>query len=256
MKKVLYALRFMTVIPLPYKQNENMTDVARSLSLFPLIGGLIGLILWGASLVSINIFSSLTSGFVIMVISMIITGGLHLDGLSDLADGLGGSRDREKRLEIMKDSRIGAFGALTLIGFLLLKGLFMGELIQSGKILWLLLPPVWARFFGVLVIKTFPTARPDGMGDFFQKNARPIDLVMAAMTTLLITWAVTFPAMPWEIPFLLLLIYLFLIIFIMMIPALIINKMLNGLTGDCYGALIEGAELVSLLCLIILLVQK
>jgi adenosylcobinamide-GDP ribazoletransferase len=256
MKKFLYALRFMTIIPLPYKQDENMTDVARSLALFPLIGGLIGLLLWATGLLSGLLFSSLTTGFVVMIVSMIITGGLHLDGLSDLADGLGGSRNRERRLEIMKDSRIGAFGALTLIGFLLLKGLFMGELIGGGQVLWLILPPLWARFFGVLVIKTFPTARPDGMGDFFQKNARPVDLVVAALLALTITWAVTLPSLPWEIPFLLLLVYLFLVVFVMMIPAMIINKILNGLTGDCYGALIEGTELASLLSLIILMGQR
>jgi len=248
-KKFLYALRFLTVIPLPYRQDEDMTDVARSHALFPLIGFLLGLILWGTAKLSLLIFSPLTTGFLLMIASLIMTGGLHLDGLSDLADGLGGGRDRESRLEIMKDSRIGAFGALTLIGFLLVKGLFFRELLsrlEGTSLLLLVLPPLWARGFAVLIIRVFPSARPGGMGDFFQKSARPIDLISAMILTAGLSTALLIIA--GQIVLLTLLPVLFLL---MLIPAGRINRLLAGLTGDCYGALIEGAELLSLFLLIL-----
>jgi adenosylcobinamide-GDP ribazoletransferase len=248
-KKFLYALRFLTVIPLPYRQDEDMTDVARSHALFPLIGFLLGLILWGAAELSLLIFSPLTTGFLLMIASLLMTGGLHLDGLSDLADGLGGGRDREKRLEIMKDSRIGAFGALTLIGFLLVKGLLFWELLsrlEGTSLLLLVLPPLWARGFVVLIIRIFPSARPGGMGEFFQKSARPADLITAVILTAGLSALILITS--GQIVQLALLPMLFLV---MLIPAGRINKLLIGLTGDCYGALIEGSELLSLFLLIL-----
>lgn len=252
MKKILYALRFITVIPLPYKQEEDMTDVARSLAYFPLIGALLGLLLWGTAELAGLLFSTLTAGFCLMAASIILTGGLHLDGLSDLADGLGGGMTREKRLEIMKDSRIGAFGALTLIGFLILKGLFYGELLAAagdGSVAVLILVPLWARFFGVIAILSFPTARPGGLGDFFRKSARPIDGVFAGLQTLLITGAIIrLTPLPW-----LLLPALTALIPMMMIPAAVFKRMLGGLTGDCYGALMELAEALGIVLILIVL---
>ena len=177
MKKILYALRFMTVIPIPYKQDEDMTAVARSLAWFPLVGALIGTVLWGTARLFLLFLSPLTSAFLVTASSLILTGGLHLDGLSDLADGLGGGTDRERRLEIMKDSRIGAFGALALIVFLILKGLFFSELLQNlpaEELFLLILPPLWARSFAVIIIKSFPTARPGEWGIFSRKTPEPV----------------------------------------------------------------------------------
>ena len=250
MKKILYALRFMTVIPIPYKQDEDMTAVARSLAWFPLVGALIGTVLWGTARLFLLFFSPLTSAFLVTAASLILTGGLHLDGLSDLADGLGGGRDREIRLEIMKDSRIGAFGALTLIIFLILKGLFFFELLQNlsvNELFLLILPPLWARSFAVIIIKSFPTARPGGMGDFLQKNAGPAQLASALIQVMILTglsaWMLHAPLLP---------AVMVLLFLVMLIPAAVINRMLKGLTGDCYGALIELSELLSLFLLILL----
>jgi adenosylcobinamide-GDP ribazoletransferase len=249
MKQLLYALRFLTIIPIPYKQDEDMVQVGRSLSCFPFVGLFIGILLWGMTRLALLVFSPLTAGFTVMILSLIVTGGLHLDGLSDLADGLGGGRDREQKLEIMKDSRIGAFGALSLIGFLLLKGLFLMELIQGSSpsiLIFLILPPLWARGIAVVLIKIFPPARPGGMGDFFRKNARTTDVLIAlAITiglTLLTSYFTAIYYLPLLIPFLLLL---------MLIPSALISRILGGLTGDCYGALIEGAELGGIFLLIL-----
>ncbi|MDC7224936.1 MAG: adenosylcobinamide-GDP ribazoletransferase [Spirochaetales bacterium] len=249
MRKILYALRFLTILPIPYKQDEDIVQVARSLALFPLIGLLIGAILWGTARGGMLMFSPLTTGFLLMAVSLILTGGLHLDGLSDLADGLGGGRTRESRLEIMKDSRIGAFGALTLIVFLLMKGLFFFEFLSNSggdKFLLLLLPPLWARGFVVLIIKTFPPARPEGLGDFVRKNARLRHVLFALSLTVAATGGICYFC-GLIYPALLLLI----LIPIMLIPAAIISRNLGGLTGDCYGALIEGCELAGIFFLIL-----
>jgi len=241
MKRLLYALRFLTILPLPYHQGEDMKAVGRSVAVFPLAGLFIGAVLAGLSLAFRQVFSPGTSGILILVFWVILTGGLHLDGLSDLADGLGGGRTREDKLAIMKDSRVGAFGVLALVCVLLLKGRLLSDLVlipAPGMVRVLLFVPTAARGILAGVIFAFPNARPGGMGSFFKENARKREAAAALLLAAAAAWLALGLAG----------IFLAAGAFLLCLAAgAVISRILGGLTGDGYGALCEGAELLLLL---------
>jgi adenosylcobinamide-GDP ribazoletransferase len=113
--QILDALRFMTIIPVPSSVSAQQPDwLSRGVKYFPIVGILVGLasaIVW---LMTGGIWGPVIAAILAVATSIIITGALHEDGLADTADGFGGGWTVEKRLAIMKDSRIGAYGALAL----------------------------------------------------------------------------------------------------------------------------------------------
>lgn len=241
MVKLIYALRFLTVLPIPWKEDEDMQEVAKSMMFFPLVGLIIGGLLSVISFALLNKVSYLTISTIVIVAWIILTGGLHLDGLSDLFDGFGG-RTKEDRLRIMKDSTIGAFGTLSLIIVIVAKIVFVREFLLdfslSNNLLPLILTPVWGRCMILVSIRFFNSARPNGMGDFFKREMKEINWITPLLLSLILTlYTISIGS---------LLIVLLLIISIFLF-ALFIAKKLGGLTGDCYGAICEISELLFLL---------
>lgn len=237
MKRILYAFRFLTILPLPWKEGEDMEDVARSAAFFPFVGLVIGLILWGLIHILSIWFSPWVSAIMVLISWVILTGGLHLDGLTDLFDSFGG-QTIEDRLRIMKDSSIGSFGAITLVLLLLSKVILLQEYISSGDYSTLILVPMWARVFQLLSIRFFPSARPGGMGDFFKTSLRERDWIIPLLFVLPLTWYVG------GFSYLILLVPILIVILLFV---LWINRLLGGLTGDCYGAICELTETLGLL---------
>ncbi|MCT4663214.1 MAG: adenosylcobinamide-GDP ribazoletransferase [Tissierellales bacterium] len=123
MKSLVMMVTFLTRIPLPQIGEFNEKDFVRGILYAPIIGLLIGSVLAIESYLLRPYLPSIVLGFLIFLTYLVITGGLHIDGLVDSADGLYSSRKKEKILEIMKDSRVGTFGALALlivcIGFII-----------------------------------------------------------------------------------------------------------------------------------------
>ena len=233
------AIRFLTVLPVPGPRAADEAGIARSMSMFPLVGLLIGALgagvgwaagwLWGAQLRSI----------VIVVAWMLMTAGLHLDGLADSCDALFSWRTREQKLVIMRDSRIGTMGALGLLAVVLLK---IGALSALGAGWWLgaLLAPMWGRWADIYGIFHFPAAREGGMGRAFHEQVRRVDFVIATGSAVLLGVVV---ALPWGA-----------LVVLVLWPlvhwlAMRMARALGGLTGDTYGALSEVAEVVVLLAL-------
>ncbi|MBB6479069.1 adenosylcobinamide-GDP ribazoletransferase [Spirochaeta isovalerica] len=244
MKKIIYALRFMTVIPIPWKEGEDMAEVARSISFFPLVGLIIGLTNFGIFFLAGLLFSPLLSAVLVTVWWIFITGGLHLDGLADTADGVWGGTTKERRLEIMKDSRIGAFGVLTLISFILLKTATLNELFgfyDDNKYRALIIAPVVGRWVSVFSIFYFDSAREDGLGVFFKKHIYLKELIVALILTLLIVLPIGGIAGAAALASATVLTLVF--------SAFLTGK-LGGLTGDTYGAMTEGTELLTLLVML------
>lgn len=133
--RLIYALRFLTILPIPWREGENLSKVAGSVTCFPVVGWLLGVGIFGTAALGLLVWSPLATSVCVAVIWVLFTGGLHLDGLSDLADGIGGGREVDRRLEIMRDSRIGTFGALALILLLALKISMVYELLsKSGAV--------------------------------------------------------------------------------------------------------------------------
>ena len=178
------SIGFLTVIPAPHVA-LSPTTTGRSLALFPLLGALIGGFL---GIVGIWLDPFLPAGPIaalLLAISALITGGLHLDGLMDTADGLGGGRSPEQRLAIMRDSRVGAFGALA--GCLVLLGQFacLSELTGHSRFVALVVAGAMSRWAIVLALAFFPAARRSGLGATFQQGAtRTVALISTLFVAL------------------------------------------------------------------------
>lgn len=145
---------------------EPVPEVKASLWAFPLVGLLVGVVAAAAGLAA-HFFGvpDLIVGALALGVQIGLTGGLHEDGLADTADGLGGGRDREHALLIMRDSRLGTYGVLALVLIVLIRAAGFGELIGSGQAL-VALPMLAAasRAWMAVALVILPPARPDGLG--------------------------------------------------------------------------------------------
>jgi adenosylcobinamide-GDP ribazoletransferase len=123
------ALRFMTIFPVPASDAATAPDwLSRCAKYFPAVGICVGLVSAAALLLAGSIWGPVIAAMLAVAASIIVTGALHEDGLADTADGFGGGWNVEKRLVIMKDSRIGAYGALALMFGIALRVTAMAEM--------------------------------------------------------------------------------------------------------------------------------
>jgi adenosylcobinamide-GDP ribazoletransferase len=178
MKRFAAALQFLTVLPVSCRCDER--ELGRSALLFPVIGLLIGggIVLLNHALSAV--LPPLVVNVLLVVAMLAISGGLHMDGLADTADGFLSSRPRERILEIMKDSRTGAMGVIAVVCVL---GLKMAALVSMPSHLrWptLLLMPLAGRCALVIEMAALPYARPEGgLGAVFASNKSAIDPFLA-----------------------------------------------------------------------------
>ncbi|MBQ7629905.1 MAG: adenosylcobinamide-GDP ribazoletransferase, partial [Selenomonadaceae bacterium] len=198
MDAFLIGLQFLTRIYIKRQTVWTEENFGKSVKFFPLIGAVIGII----SAASIGFFYFLTEGklpiftaAISFALPIIITGGIHCDGFIDSIDGLFSGREREKILEIMKDSRVGAFGAVSLV---LLAALEISALIELLKlsIAWSLAAifsaPIISRLMMVITIGKFPYARREGMGKAFAKFTTRRTIIFAAVTVIFILSPIIF----------------------------------------------------------------
>lgn len=164
-KAFLLALSLMTRIPVSNIDNIEDEDSGRSALFYPIVGLLIGLLLY----IPVLLFPDAPDfvlAAVIITFWAIITGGLHLDGLADSADGwLGGLGDKERTLSIMKDPVVGAAGAIALVCFLLLKFTVVTASLQHGIAWLLIIAPLFARAMVLLTFATTAYANSTGMAN-------------------------------------------------------------------------------------------
>ncbi len=156
------ALTFLTVIPWPGASLAGPQDLARSMFWFPWVGAILGLIYIAAWTGMELLLPGVAAAAILVALSVLLTAGLHLDGLADTFDGLGGGGSPEARLRIMKDSRLGTFGAVSLVIVLLLKFAFLLSLAGRGTTGAVFLFPVVSRWGMVLLAYLSPYARPEG----------------------------------------------------------------------------------------------
>lgn len=145
LKRFVLIIQFMTTIPLPIRIEANDEDFGKGLVFAPLVGLLIGGILSGSFLCLSIIFPVYISSVLVMIIYILLTGGLHLDGLGDTFDGLFSHRSKERMLEIMRDSRVGTNAVLAIVCLLLLNTSLISELNPSGRYIILVLMPAAGR---------------------------------------------------------------------------------------------------------------
>ncbi len=151
MRSFIIAVQFLTRIPLAPKMTVSDEDVGRSMGYFPLVGLCMGACLAAAHLLFATVLPrGVTDGLIVALLAA-LSGAIHLDGLADTADGIAGGKDREERLRIMKDPRIGAIGAVCVVLLIMLKYVALAAL--PGKLTYraLLLVPMIGRWVQVLV---------------------------------------------------------------------------------------------------------
>jgi adenosylcobinamide-GDP ribazoletransferase len=183
MRFYIIAMQFLTIIPLPFSVHREKEDLGRSTALFPLAGFTIGALLVGLNLlISPWLARPLCDALLITALSA-VTGGLHLDGMADVCDGLAARGGRDRFLAVMKDSNVGAVGAAGLVLDLLLK--WQALVAVPNEIKWqaLLLFPAMARFGQVLTLTGARHARADGLGAAFVQGAGAVALSIAFVIT-------------------------------------------------------------------------
>jgi len=233
----LFALSHLSRLPVPAVPFRE-ESLGRSTAFFPLVGLLFGLILAVFWWLAGWLFPSQVIAAMIVVGLVVLTGGIHLDGFMDSVDGLFSGRPRERKLEIMRDSRVGAFGVLAVVCLFLLKFTLLLGLSANVLFEMLLLVPVLSRWGMTFAIFTFPYARPEGLGKLHTIYTGKKELLLATFTAAVVAGFTLGPAGLW-------LMALSGALTLLLGKAVTVE--LGGLTGDVYGAINEMLEVVLLL---------
>ncbi len=241
MKRLLAAIRLLTIVPLPGTWGTAESDLAGSVAFFPVVGLLLGLAAaalgWGLT----HVAPPLVVAAALVIAMLSFSGCLHLDGLSDTADGFLSCRNRQRMLEIMKDSHAGPMGLVAMVSVILLKFAALASLEPAR--LWpaALLMPLAGRAAICVHAALLPAARNDGLGAIFCRQRHvaaalwAIGLLAAAAVAVLgvrrglVVWAACLT--------------------VTLLLAAYVYRKLHGATGDTFGAACEIVEVVPALTL-------
>jgi adenosylcobinamide-GDP ribazoletransferase len=243
------ALSFLTIFPGNWHKSPSSREISNSRAYYPIVGLLLGLLLVGAEGGAREILPVYLTAALLLVALVIATRGLHLDGLMDVCDGLFGGYSAERRLEIMRDSHVGAFAVVGVTSLLILKYGSLVSLLSfraPGKEWALLLFPMFSRWSMVVLLGAFPYVRVQGLGSPFHQGGAKVATFLAALT------ATAISAVLGGFGGLGLLVGLSLVAWLL---GLGMSRMLGGLTGDTYGAANEIIEVVGLMAAVALLTQ-
>lgn len=242
--RLILMIQFFTRIPIPIKTKFTNEDFGKGLIFAPVVGLIIGGILFGSYKLLILFFPIPLVVVFNVFIYIAITGGLHLDGLADTFDGIFSGRSKDRILEIMKDSRIGTFGVLALIA-IIISDIVLISYINTNAIPYVfLLMPVAGRIGSFISAGISKYAKEDGLGKSFIDFCGNKELIIGIVISFIIF-------------------YIFLglkgvnIVFLTHITALILTyfftRKINGATGDILGAICELNQFAFLLIVYFLL---
>ncbi|MCG2702936.1 MAG: adenosylcobinamide-GDP ribazoletransferase [Candidatus Omnitrophica bacterium] len=237
MNKLLIALQFLTIFPVRIKGTLKEKDLAASLAYFPLAGLFIGILSWLVFFCLSRFLSVQSAVMIALAVSVVCSGGMHLDGLADTADGFYAGKDKEHTLSIMRDSRIGAMGVIAIVLILLLKvSLLTGlSLDAAGKVL--IMMHVFSRWSMVLACYRLDYARAEGKAGAFMRYASKKEVIVSGaicVSVFLAAGGIKGIA-----------------VFLSgLVPVFgfmqLSRKKINGMSGDTLGALNEVAEVSAL----------
>ena len=245
---ILTACRTLTILPIPGKDTENSS---RSLCFFPVVGALLGFVVLllhhSAGAIGFN------HPFVLALLSMAVvtwlTGGLHIDGLGDVADAFGGGKNKEHILRLLKDPAMGSFGVCAIVLDILIKAGCWQFFFERGNPWFILWSFVFSRAMQGLAIAFIPNARAESIAAPFGQGGRSARMsVMLAyvLAGLAAVWLLSFPAA--------LVSALCPLVTTLVFGAYCWRK-IRGITGDCVGATSEMAEISVLVGGMVFLVE-
>jgi len=240
LKSIIISFSFFTTIPMPMIE---WTD--KRMKYVPLLLPLVGLAIGGLAFGLLKLLLALNTGSLIGAVILgiffiAITGGVHMDGLMDSADAYFSRREKERKLEIMKDSRVGAFAVIIFVVVILLKTAFFYEILESGKefAVLLLLIPVISRCLQPSMLYFFPYAKEEGLAKMYGGELKkihgviPLVIMSVASAVMIFTHGVS----ALYIPGIAAAYYCF--------YYLSAKKNFGGITGDLLGAFLEVAEML------------
>jgi adenosylcobinamide-GDP ribazoletransferase len=236
------AISFLTILPVIDQRPASEDTVAASFAWFPMVGFLIGLALAGEDWLLSYVFAQVIRSVLIVISLTVVTGAVHLDGLADTADALGAGRDRDRALDILRDSRVGTFGASAIVFDLTLKILALSTLAGHRRYAALIVAPMLARWAMLLVCAGLPYLRASGSGSTLLggkiSGARTIVAVVFTVIVMLMLGAMRPIALATAVA-----------IAIVFAMRSFYRRWLGGVTGDLIGAcgeLVEIAVLVTM----------
>lgn len=244
LKSIIVAFQFLTRFYLPINAEWSEKNLKYSLMWFGLVGATIGtLFTIIVKLLMHFLIPTPVIALAILIVWIIITGGMHLDGLSDTCDGFFSNRDRERILEIMKDSRVGTFGVIVIVLVLFFKFEMLKLFLTFNKSIWLLtVPPMFARLCAGFVLSFYETVKKSGLGYTFH-NTNPKA-----------TWMIGFSICSIMTLYLELKLWSFIIISFVIanLIAMYAKKKIGGASGDIYGAIVEIVEVWGMIAICII----
>lgn len=245
MKRLIGIIQFMTRIPIPIDTGFD-EDFHKSIIYFPVVGLVLGICYMLVARLGLALFNPYITAVLVLASEVILTGGLHLDGLGDSFDGLYSYRDKERILEIMKDSRLGTNGLLAILIVFLLKLGFLNSLLEQN-ILWpILTMPVVARSMQVIACYRTETPRERGMGNIFIGKVSTSYLMGVMMLMLGINLGSMY-LMEDQILYVREIITLLIMAAGVKVFVRSVYKKIDGITGDILGCICELSELVYLM---------
>jgi len=238
MSGFLGAVGFLTRVPVPGRR--DLARAAGAQAWFPVVGLLIGLAVLAFDRAATRALPAAPVAVLDVLVLAAITGGLHIDGLADAADGLLGGGDPGRRREIMRDPRVGSFGVLAIVSVLAMKFAGVAALPPSARFETLLLAPCLARAAVLAPVALLAPARPEGIGRAFRDAARPrtvaVGLAVALVAALLLLGVggacVAFA-----------------VVVAGLVLARVMARSAGGMSGDLAGATIELSEAFAFLAL-------
>jgi adenosylcobinamide-GDP ribazoletransferase len=238
------AAAFLTRLPIALDASGGMPALARASRCFPVIGLGIGLL--GGLLYALTIaldLPPLLAAIIAVAATVAVTGALHEDGLADMVDGFGGGRDRDRKLQIMRDSRIGTYGVVALVLALGARVVALGSFEDNADaICALILCHAASRAFVVAVMQHAPLARGDGLAASAGRPTQATMLWALALGGLValafagfdgVVAMVAGAAIAWAL-------------------VALARRQIGGVTGDVLGAVQQGSEIAMLLTLVAL----
>ena len=228
---LLAAFQFLSILPPVIKRPFTPEELGQSVGFFPLVGLILGGILVGANLLLDLVLPPAVAAVIVVALWVALTRALHLDGLMDTCDGVFGGMTVKRRLDIMRDSRVGAFGVAGGVLALLAKTAAVASL--NGQVVPLIMTAVLGRWAMSLAVITFPYAREEGLGRAMKDHTGWKSLLLATVIAGLVAWScgrctgVIFAGG---------------VVIIWLALSQFFVKWLGGLTGDTYGAICELIE--------------
>lgn len=244
MAPFIAAIRFLTIFPLPGNYGTGQDELAVSIPFFPIVGLGLGAIAWGLSWIFQIFFPPMLTATLMTCVLLAFSGGLHLDGLADTADGFFSARSRKRILGIMRDSHIGVMGVIALVMVLLLKFSSLATLDRAEVMRAVLLMPIAGRCAIVIFMALLPYARPQGgLATLFYSNR----------SRLAGLWAFFFFTVSCCILYgLRAIVVVAFFSGTILLFAWLCKKIINGATGDTLGAVCELSEAMTALSAVLI----